>query len=139
MKQEPDFCLVGTHPVKVDASGRIRLPAEWKPRAGWKGCELVLASLKGEMITILFPGTKVYEASLQPLPVKLALPPLSVTVDVRGRIALPAHVRKLAGLERTAVLAGCFESAELWSPARWDEQEKADTGKLGAALKFAGL
>ena len=139
MKPDIEVCLVGTHPTKIDAAGRIRLPADWKPDAGWKGCELVLVSLDGEKISILFPGTRLHRVSLQSLQVKLALPPLTVPVDARGRLTLPAHVREMAGLEDLGVLAGCFESAELWSPARWAAREKTDAGIMGEALKFIGL
>lgn len=43
-----------------------------------------------------------------------------VTLDKQGRIRLPERLRKLAGLEREAVLLGVNDHAEIWDKKRWE-------------------
>jgi MraZ protein len=52
-------------------------------------------------------------------------------VDKQGRITVPEHLRRHAGIDREVVVAGAFDHGELWSPARWrDEQAKVDAARL---------
>lgn len=46
-------------------------------------------------------------------------------VDKQGRITIPQQLRDFAGVERDVVVIGNDDHAEIWDPARWDEQQSA--------------
>ena len=42
--------------------------------------------------------------------------------DAQGRVLVPSHLRKHAGLEREVVIAGVGSRIEIWDKARFDEE-----------------
>jgi MraZ protein len=50
-------------------------------------------------------------------------------VDKQGRMTIPAHLRRHAGIDRDVVVIGSFDHAEIWSPERWSD-ERAQEGQL---------
>lgn len=52
-------------------------------------------------------------------------------IDRQGRMTIPAHLRRHAGIERDVVVTGMLDHGEIWSPERWEqEQERAGDGRL---------
>ena len=45
---------------------------------------------------------------------------VEVTPDKAGRILIPEHLRKVAGLEKKVVLIGVNDRVELWNPEKWE-------------------
>ena len=43
-----------------------------------------------------------------------------VELDRQGRVLLPAPLREAAELEGRAIVVGCGDYVELWSPERWE-------------------
>lgn len=41
--------------------------------------------------------------------------------DRQGRVVLPDHLRKYAGIDRSAVAIGLWSHLEIWSTQRWEE------------------
>jgi MraZ protein len=44
-------------------------------------------------------------------------------VDRQGRISVPQNLRDHADIGRDVVVVGALDHGELWSPARWDQQQ----------------
>ncbi len=42
-----------------------------------------------------------------------------VDIDRQGRMAIPPHLRRYAGLEDDVLIVGMINRIELWSPASW--------------------
>lgn len=52
-------------------------------------------------------------------------------VDAQGRVLLHPELRDHAGIEREVVIVGAYDHAEIWSPERWErEQRKAAESSL---------
>ena len=47
-------------------------------------------------------------------------------LDKQGRILLPSTLREFADLEKDVVLAGLLNRIEIWSKARWNENNTYD-------------
>ena len=45
-----------------------------------------------------------------------------VELDRQGRVLLPASLREAAALESRAIVVGCGDYVELWSPERWEAE-----------------
>jgi len=132
--------FLGSYTHQLDDKGRVNLPASFRreaadqrfvlvqpyppalalyPEVEWTGVEDRLSDLmsKGEderldVLTIL--------ASAQ-----------EVVPDTQGRILIPAHLKKAAGLESTVMLVGAINKVELWSPEHWNVRVASRAGKLG--------
>ena len=70
---------------------------------------------------------------------------VEVTPDKAGRILIPEHLRKLAGVEKKVVLIGVSDRIELWDSERWrkfsegeGEEEEGDYEK-SAKEAFRGI
>lgn len=128
----------GSHPVTIDAKGRIAIPASYRQSllddcAGrlvitrhWDGCLLI------------YPGPEFQKFETQLLS-KGSLDPRvrnyqrffignarDVDMDRQGRLLLPANLRAAASLENKAVLSGMGNLFELWDESLFDERN-ADT------------
>ncbi|MEM7262322.1 MAG: division/cell wall cluster transcriptional repressor MraZ [Planctomycetota bacterium] len=58
-----------------------------------------------------------------------------LTLDKQGRVQVPKRLRDHAGLEKEAVLAGCFDRIELWSKPRWDKAQNSAESTYGAQMQ----
>ena len=61
--------------------------------------------------------------------------------DKQGRILIPAHLRKYAGIDKECVVTGNLDKVEIWSPEKWAEQmgEEDDLAAYAAQLDGMGV
>ena len=63
-----------------------------------------------------------------------------VTPDSQGRVLIPNKLIEFAGLEKTIVVIGCYDYAEIWSESRYDSMVEAmPEDALRDALEELGL
>jgi MraZ protein len=119
----------GTYHHRVDAKGRLPVPAAFRRLLGDEG--LVVVTLLDQCLAVYSPSEWArLEAQLAALPafskpVKaltrlLASRAADCEIDVQGRILLPPALRAAAGLGRDAVVVGVLNRFEVWSPEGWD-------------------
>lgn len=119
----------GTYHHRIDAKGRMPVPAAFRRSLGDGG--LVVVTLLDECLAAYSPlEWAKLEAQLAALPafskpVKaltrlLASRAADCEIDVQGRILLPPALREAAGLVRDAVVIGVLSRFEVWAPERWD-------------------
>lgn len=51
---------------------------------------------------------------------------IQVTVDKAGRICIPADKAEKASISGEAMLVGCLDRFEIWSPERYEQMKKID-------------
>ncbi len=130
----------GYHQHTLDEKGRLTLPAEFRT-ALEKGA--FMGRFPGGCLAIYTPerfdqvsdditaiakegsrqadlnASRVFFASVQ-----------SFTPDKQGRVAIPAHLRTSAHLERDVVVTGQQKRIELWNPERWEAVEAEGVAEL---------
>ena len=63
-----------------------------------------------------------------------------VSPDSQGRITLPKELVEYAGIEGSAVVVGCFDYAEIWAEATYDQMKaNEDVSALLSELESLGL
>ncbi len=119
----------GTYRHRVDAKGRLPVPALFRRALG--GEAAVVVTLLDQCLAVYPPAEWArLEGQLAALPafskqVK-ALTRLLLSraadceIDVQGRILLPPALRASADLGRDAVVVGVLNRFEIWSPDTWD-------------------
>jgi MraZ protein len=119
----------GTYHHRIDAKGRLPIPAAFRRSLGDEG-RVVVTLLDQCLAAYPPPEWAKLEAQLAALPafskpVKaltrlLASRAADCEIDVQGRILLPPALRAEAGLGRDAVVVGVLNRFEVWSPLGWD-------------------
>jgi transcriptional regulator MraZ len=118
----------GTYQHRIDAKGRLPVPAAFRRSLG----DQVVVTLLDQCLAAYSPAEWArLEAQLAALPafskpVKaltrlLASRAVDCEIDVQGRILLPLALRQAAGLERDATVIGVLNRFEVWSPDAWSD------------------
>lgn len=120
----------GTHHYRIDAKGRLPVPAPFRRVLEDRDETRVVATLLDQCLAV-YPSAEwqQLEHQLEALPAfnraAKALSRLLLSraadceLDSQGRILLPAPLREGAGLEREAVVIGVLNRFEVWRPERW--------------------
>ena len=122
--------FIGRFVHQLDEKGRVSLPAQF--RRGLDANSFVLMQVQTDALTLYPPETW---ASVQEKLVEMRqrLPGArhfilgrisnahDVTPDKQGRILIPEHLRKLAGLESEVLILGAIDRIEIWDPARFQK------------------
>ena len=136
----------GTYRYRIDAKGRLPVPAPFRRALRSGGGEHVVATLVDQCIALFpLPEWARLEAQLRALPPfsrsakalsrHLASRAVDGELDTQGRLLLAPALREAAGLGREAVVVGVLDRIEIWSPPAWERFLK-DSEQL---LEDAGL
>lgn len=133
----------------VDEKRRVQIPAKWRPAE--EGTELTLVlwpkAKEGPCLNVLPPKQMAelmrgLEAMPNSDPNKGILKRFigsgseQVTLDKSGRICLPEAMAKGAGITNEAVLVGCLDRFEIWSPERHGRITASDAVLATEAFKL---
>jgi MraZ protein len=121
----------GTYHHRIDAKGRLPIPAAFRRALGEGPGATVVVTLLDQCLAVYAPAEWArLESQLAALPafnkqVKaltrlLTSRAADCEIDVQGRILLPPALRQTAGLERDAVIVGVLNRFEVWSPGTWE-------------------
>ncbi len=137
--------LISSHPVSVDAKGRVNIPARYREHlSATYGDQVILISKDG--CIFVYPvqewkrkfSEKLEELSTSSKEVRRTLRRLygraeSCEFDRQGRILLPAKLRASSSIEKEAIVAGIENRLEIWGKAKWNEEMgEVDDGKSEA-------
>jgi len=67
---------------------------------------------------------------------------MEVDFDNLGRILIPDYLKKYAGLNKNAVVAGLYNRIEIWDENRWQEYKQKtekEAGDIAERLKELGI
>ena len=130
----------GTYEHTLDQKGRISLPARFR--------EILSAQHDGKLVVTTNMDPDVQCLAVYPMPLwreftnhLLGLSPFNpdvvrlkrlviasaseASLDKQGRILVPTHLRRYAGLEHEAVWAGMGNNIELWDRELWTAEHTA--------------
>ncbi|HEY8447815.1 MAG TPA: division/cell wall cluster transcriptional repressor MraZ [Thermomicrobiales bacterium] len=140
--------FLGRYAHTLDAKGRLAIPARFREALTegvvlTRGIDRCLAlypmstwiplAEKVNALPITDPDARAFRRMVFAEAVNLEL-------DGQGRILVPPELRQYAGLEREVYVVGVHSSIEIWSPARWEEQQAAiDEGGVEIAQRLATL
>jgi MraZ protein len=112
------FTVRGQFDVRVDAKGRLQLPARLREQLAAHGvAQLVLAAWDG--------GLQRFNRRSRDFLLAYVASATDVEVDNQGRIRVPPSLRKRAALEKDAVLVSFLGELEIWSAERWAARHEA--------------
>lgn len=120
--------FVGTYEHSLDEKGRLILPSAFRDAFGpgaylskqVDGCLALMTvpvfeDQARERVLMAKAGRDARNVARA-----FAAGTAQVSPDKQGRIAIPAHLRAYAALERDCVVIGSLKLVEIWDTARWD-------------------
>lgn len=143
--------MIGTRSNKMDAKGRVAIPAKWRDQLG----DDVIITIGAEGCLYVYR-----EEDFDALADKLAVNPFysdedvrkmkrnmlgngeELTLDKQGRVLLTPEHRKYAGLEgeMDVTVKGVGDHLEIWNPDNWEAyNEGFDMSQSSKALASSGM
>ena len=119
----------GTYHHRVDAKGRLPVPAAFRRALGEPGyvvvtlldqCLAAYSPAEWARLEVQLAALPAFSRPVKALTRLLASRAADCEIDVQGRILLPPALRAAAGLGRDAVVVGVLNRFEVWSPESWD-------------------
>jgi len=137
----------GTYRYRLDAKGRLPVPAPFRRRLAEAGAHGVVMTVLDECLAV-YPPTEWEKLAAQLValpafsrPTKglarlLASRAVDCELDRQGRILVPSTQRAAAGLGGEATVIGVVNRFEVWAPERWasflrDSERLLDDAGLG--------
>jgi MraZ protein len=129
----------GTYRYSIDSKGRLSIPVKFRrnllPAAngtyvvtkGFDECLSIYTLdewLKFEEKLASLPRTK---KSSRNVVRQFTSNAEQVIVDNQGRINIPRHLLKYAGLKKVAVIIGVLDRIEVWAPDIYEENSRKDS------------
>lgn len=148
-KPEAPIRYNGRFTRPVDAKRRLQVPAKWRPSEGSVEFTVIVwpKEAAGVCLRVLPPeGLEKLNQAIDEIenddPRKLVLKRVigtnseQVALDRAGRMCLPETMTKAAGIRDQAVLAGCLDHFQIWSPERYKNIEVSDEALAPDAFKL---
>lgn len=125
--------LTGQYAHTLDSKGRVNFPARLREELG--ACFMITRGLDGCLFVYGMDEWRHLADKLHQLPMSKSAPlsrfffsgAAEVEPDKQGRILIPEHLRKYAGLERDVTIAGVSHRGEIWDTAKWEQSNAALT------------
>ena len=126
--------FMGEYNHTIDTKGRLIIPSRFRDELGDEF--VVTKGLDGCLF--VFPNNEwqAFEEKLKTLPLTnksarqfarfFVAGATPCELDKQGRILLPQTLREFAGLEKDVVLTGMLNRIEIWSKAKWTENNSYD-------------
>lgn len=135
----------------LDGKKRLTIPSDWREVVGDPACVIVLPGVDDPCLCVYparemsrrlekFRDVSIADRKARQFARMLAHRSNLLPWDSQGRIRVSDELLRFAELENEVVLVGAFESFELWSPKRWNEQMQSETqSSLGEAARNMGF
>src|SRR3954468_11300773 len=123
----------------LDDKGRLTIPSDWRTAHASDdtflatphpdGYVAVLPPLEVEKLREKISAMKMSDAAAQTFTARFFSQTQSFSFDKSGRAGLSAELLKHAGIEKDAVLVGSLTKFNIYSPARWQQEEARTAGE----------
>ncbi len=134
--------FTGRYTHSIDHKGRVSIPAAFRRNGksnkymllrGMERCLLLFTYSEWErMIDEKFSSPNIESEALRAYQRYLGANASEVSLDKQGRIMIPPHLLKAAGLEKEAMIVGAINWMEVWDPAEYMRFEEGHSFKENA-------
>jgi len=139
--------LGGKFTHSLDAKNRIFLPAKLRDELG--ETLVVAQDLRKKCLKVFSQsGWANYVAPIRQQPRVISEPIMralqstvdEVSPDAQGRILIKKELVEYAGIDKTTIVIGCYDYAEIWAEENYIEETKTtDIAALASELEKYGL
>lgn len=140
--------LLGEYRHNLDTKGRLAIPAKFREKLaggaiitrGLDNCLFVFAPREWEALAMKLTALPLAQANSRAFVRLMLAGATDVTLDTQGRILIPDYLRKYAGLNKQAVIAGLYNRLEIWDGERWEKyKQRTESASEEIAEKLGQL
>ena len=124
--------FLGEYLYKIDNKKRLAIPAKFRKVLGKKA--VITRGLDDCLFLYSAKGWEKFAKKLSQFPLTQAdargfarvmlAGAMEVNIDKLGRILIPDYLKKIAGLEKEAIIAGLYNRIEIWDSKKWSVYKK---------------
>lgn len=139
MAQSGKAFYTGLFRHSLDDKGRLTIPSAWRYAHAEEdtflatphpdGYIAVLPPSEVEKLHAKFSDMKLSDAAAQAFAARFFSQTQGISFDKAGRIGLAGTLLAHAGIDKDAVLAGSLTKFNIYSPARWQQEETRTAGE----------
>jgi MraZ protein len=139
-----DGMFRGRHEYTLDEKGRVSVPTRFREAIEKDSSEpttLIITNFDKCLVAYTMEEWTKLEEKIMSLP---QFDPRTISfqrffissanecsIDKAGRILIPQTLRQYAAIDREIIMLGAINKFEIWSKARWIEEESSISGNLG--------
>lgn len=128
--------LIGEYKHSLDAKKRLSIPSKFRKELGegavitrgLDNCLFVFPPGYWQQLAERLGNMPLVQQDSRSFARLLLSGAMEVDFDGLGRILIPEYLKKYAGLQKTAVVAGLYNRLEIWDEQKW-EQYKSNLEK----------
>jgi len=130
--------FLGEHKHSLDAKGRVILPARFRDQLeggavmakALDGCLAVYPVDEFERVAANLREKRARGATERQAARSYFSGAVEITPDKQGRVAVPAHLRTFANLEREVIVAGNFDHIEIWDAQTFQHRDQEGSASI---------
>jgi MraZ protein len=130
--------FLGEYQHSLDAKGRVILPARFRDQLeggavmarALDGCLAVYPVSEFDRVAAKLREARERGARERQAARSFFTGAVEITPDKQGRVAIPAHLREYASLEREVIVAGNFDHLEIWDHETFNERDREGTASI---------
>lgn len=140
--------FIGEYQHSLDPKGRMAVPAKFRGKLsggaiitrGLDHCLFLIAAKEWEELAAKLVALPLAQANSRAFVRLMLAGAMDAAPDQQGRILIPDYLRKYAGLEKRAVVAGLYNRIEIWDAEAWREyRAKTESSSDEIAEKLGEL
>ncbi len=124
--------FLGTYEYRIDEKGRLSLPPRFREELrpglvmtqGLEKCIAVYALPQWQRVSDRMAADPAHRSKARRIGRYTFATAFMANLDAQGRIALPAPLRRYAGIGDAAVVAGVNSYFEIWSTPNWEAERR---------------
>jgi MraZ protein len=130
--------FLGEYQHSLDAKGRVILPARFREQLeggavmarALDGCLAVYPVSEFDRVAAKLREARERGARERQAARSFFTGAVEITPDKQGRVAIPAHLREYASLEREVIVAGNFDHLEIWDSVTFNQRDREGTASI---------
>lgn len=140
--------FIGEYKHNLDTKGRMAVPIKFRQRLkkgavvtrGLDNCLFLFPREQWNKIAEKLSKQPISKSNARSISRLMLAGAMEVDFDSQGRITLPEYLRKYAGINRKAVVAGLYDRLEIWDEISWGKyKEGAEKGSAEIAETLGEL
>jgi len=142
--------FIGEYKHNLDEKGRMAVPSKFRHslnnRAvvtrGLDHCLFVFSAGEWEELAEKIKSLPMTQANSRSFSRLMFAGAVDVEIDSQGRVLIPDYLRKYAGLEKSAVVAGVYNRIEIWNEERWEsykQKTEEESDEIAEKLSDLGI
>lgn len=142
--------LLGEYKHNLDEKGRLAIPVKFRHdldqgvvvTRGLDNCLFIYTRSEWEKLATKLVSLPISQANSRAFSRLMLSGAVDASLDKQGRVVIPEYLRKFAGLQKSAVIAGLYNRVEVWDEETWNkykEQTESSAGEIAEKMGELGI